>query len=154
MRAALDIKNAEIQTHQKFMDRADAHWQRIAELMRDQNISGNTDKEAFARLTLQSDIESRNFTTHADEQKALRKRLFDGQQAIGARLAELALNTSAMIPDAIISCRQELDLPIDPTEYRTLYAEQQNAAAEIVLTALRGARKLADGGTANTDAPK
>jgi hypothetical protein len=72
-------------------------------------------------------------------------------------MAELAVNTARLIPDALLSCRQELSLPIDPVEYRRLYEAQQEAARMIMSEAARRSRDLvaaADSISTDSNQPK
>jgi hypothetical protein len=142
LRAPLLIKKAAIDDHQKYIDRADAEIQRIVQLMKQHNISGNTDKAAFDRLVAQSTIEQNARKNHSDKQLALHRDMGLGQIALAERMAKLVADTASLIPDAIIFCRQELELPIDPVEYRNLYAEQQGAAKRVMTEAIRRGREM------------
>ena len=131
-----------MEDHQKYIDRADAELQRIVQLMKQHNISGNTDRAAFDRLVAQSEIEQKTRKGHSDKQLALHKEMALGQIALAERMGVLAVKIANLIPDAIISCRQELGLPIDQAEYRKLYAEQQEAALEMMREAARRGREF------------
>jgi hypothetical protein len=143
LRAPLLVHKAGLETHQEYIDRAETENQRIVQLMKQLNIEGNTDKAAFDRLNAQSAIEFQTLKTHSDKQAALRLEMFSGQMQLGDRMVEAIGKPAALIATALISCRQELELPIDPIEYRRLVDEQQNAAREALREALRSARKLA-----------
>jgi hypothetical protein len=145
LRSSLVVHKMGIETQQKFIDRADAEYQRIVQIMKQHNIAGSTDRAAFERLNAQSVVELQALKTHSDKQSVLRSQLFAGQMALGEKLAEALAKTAAVLPDALISCRHELEMPIDdPIEYRSLFEQQQSAAREIMLEAVRGTRKLAN----------
>lgn len=157
LRGPLVLKKIAIESHQKYIDRADAGLQRIDQLMKQHNISGNADQAAFERLVAQSKIEQNARKSHSDKQSALHKELALGQIALTERMAELAVNTARLIPDALLSCRQELSLPIDPVEYRRLYEAQQEAARMIMSEAARRSRDLvaaADSISTDSNQPK
>jgi hypothetical protein len=52
------------------------------------------------------------------------------------RLSELALKVSQFLPENLIVARNELDLPIDPVEYRRLYSEHRNRCSARCTTSL------------------
>jgi SAM-dependent MidA family methyltransferase len=142
IRSALLITKSGIADHQKYIDRADEEIQRIVQLMKQHNIAGSTDQAAFGRLVDQSKIEQDARKNHSEKQSTLRQKLFAGQMGLGEKLAELAIESSGLIPDALISCRQELELPIDAVEYRKLYEEQQEAARAMMREVVRRTRDL------------
>ena len=142
LRGPLVVKRTGMEDHQKYIDRADAELQRIVQLMKQHNISGNTDRAAFDRLVAQSEIEQKTRKGHSDKQLALHKEMALGQIALAETMGVLAVKIANLIPDAIISCRQELGLPIDQAEYRKLYAEQQEAALEMMREAARRGREF------------
>jgi signal transduction histidine kinase len=142
-RSPLIVHRLGVEDHQKYVDRADAEVERIVQLMRQHNISGSGDQAAFERLTAQSTIEQNTRKHHLDKQSTLRRALLLGQLALTERMAELAVNTAELIPDALICSRQELELPVsDPDAYRSIYSEQQQAARQTMLEAVRVARKM------------
>jgi hypothetical protein len=143
MRGALDLKKTGIEAHQKYMDRADAERWKLIDQMKQHNLSGSLDHAAFDRLKDQAEIEKQAFDTHSEQQKTLRQELFAGQMEMGEKSTDLAAKAAAQIPDVLIACREELELPIDADGYRTMFAEQQNAAREVTRQAVRSARKMA-----------
>jgi len=64
-------------------------------------------------------------------------------------LSELAQIVSKCMPETLIAARQELELPIDPVEYRRLYVEQQDAITQATREFLEKLRNQS--GTAKRD---
>jgi hypothetical protein len=143
LRSPLLVKKAAIETHQKFIDKAAAEIERLLQLMKQQNIAGNKDQAAFNRIMDQTKFEQDAHNYHSGKRSAIHKEMALGQMALVERMGELAVNAANLIPHAILSCRQELGLPIDnPDEYCRLYVEQQQAAKAIISEAACRGREL------------
>lgn len=128
LRVPLLIRKNGISLQQTFMDAALAEHRRLVLLMKEHNISGGTDRALLDRLNGQCAKEMDVFRKHAAEQAELFRLQNEGIIAIAQRLGELLGPVAATVPDAILSARRELDLPIDEAEYRRLFGEQQQAA--------------------------
>jgi hypothetical protein len=127
-RAPLMVRKHSIALCQTYMDAALAENRRLVQLMKELNISGNTDRAAMERLTRQGQQELEFFHARAKEQKELTDQNNVALFALIERLAELMGPITATIPDALISARRDLDLPLDEAGYRKSFAEQQQAA--------------------------
>ncbi len=142
LRGPLVARQRSIELLQTYMDAAITEHQRLVQLMKDHNISGSADGAPLQRLDLQCENELKLHKDHAEQKAALMKEQNAAQLNIAEKLTELMIKTSTLIPDTIISARQDLDLPIDQDEFRRLYAEQQKAAQDMLRDVVDRGRKL------------
>ena len=125
LRVPMAVRRQAIDAEQSIMDRSNAMQQQIVELMRQFNIAGKTDQDEWQRLNRQVEAEKATFSQHADKKAELWKEQLAELRRAFIRMNELAIRLTSLIPDAVIAARQEIELPIDPEEYRRLFAEQQ-----------------------------
>ena len=98
LRNPLVVKKMMMETHQTFIDRADAEVQRFLQLMKQHNIAGNTDRAAFDRLFAQYENEEniRARTTPTSACTSQGDGLL-GQIALAERMGEIAVK--GLVPD-------------------------------------------------------
>lgn len=152
LRTFLVVRLQSIEQQTKFMDRADAEQQQLLQLMKEHRLAGSADDEKLARINALFESEQQLYRSHADQRGVLLQKQNAEQQALAIRLGDLLVNVSALVPDALLSARDELALPIDHNEYRRLYAEQQNAARAALLDAVARAREMTEA-TATPSSP-
>jgi hypothetical protein len=124
-RIPLVARRTAIATEQSLIESALAEQQRFVQMMQQLNLSGSTDGAARERINVQFDIAQRNFRQHSEKHATLQREQISDQLSIAARQGELLPVVSQFIPETLISARKELELPIDPVEYRRLYEEVQ-----------------------------
>lgn len=126
-RSSLAVRQGAIATEHSLMDRAVAEHQKFVQMMQQINLSPVRDQAAMDRVQAQADFQMNDIKAHAAAQAALYEEQKQDQLSVAARLSELALEVARFMPDTLISARQELDLPIDPDEYKRLFTEQQES---------------------------
>jgi hypothetical protein len=117
-----------IAAHERLIDSALADQQRFVQMLQQLNLSGSTDVGLRERITAQFVNAQNTFNVHNEQRAELIRAQSADQLSVAARLTELLPVVSQFVPDALISARQELELPIDPVEYRRLLQETQQAA--------------------------
>jgi uncharacterized membrane-anchored protein YhcB (DUF1043 family) len=127
LRASLVARQQSIAVHGSLIDGTLAEKRHLVQLMRQHNLSGSTDQAAMDRLSAQFQNEEINFQTHFAAQATLMQAQAAEHLRIADRCAELSLQVAKTMPEALISARLELELPIDAAEYRGLVVEQQEA---------------------------
>jgi hypothetical protein len=133
LRLPLMNRKHAIGLEQMYMDAAMGEHRRLVQLMKEHNLSGNADRAALERLNSQCKSELEVFQTHANQQAALWQEQNANIFALGKTLAQLLGPIATTTPEALLAARRELDLPLDETAYRRLFAEQQQAARAILL---------------------
>src|SRR6516165_5048463 len=128
LRLPLTIRAEQAKGHQGVADRALADLTRTNELMKQFNISGQTDQAAWARIVRQSEGEKKIMQQHIQIAHELRTTNALEQLAMAKRASDLSIETARCFPDALLAARAELDLPIDGPTYRALFAMQQGYA--------------------------
>jgi len=125
LRVPILIRANQAKSHQAIADRAFADLTRTNELMKQFNISGQTDQGAWARLVRQSEAEQKLMQEHIEKANGFRSANMVAQQAMGKRSSGLSVQLARCFPDALLSARKELGLPIDEAAYRELFATQE-----------------------------
>jgi paraquat-inducible protein B len=120
----------EIKVQKDLIDKTLAAQDRFLQLMVQVNLSSNNDPGALQRLNMQFANEQTNFQTHSTALRALEREQALDQLAVVARLNDLSGNVAQSMPDALISAREELGLPIHAETYRALLAEQQQVVQD------------------------
>lgn len=131
-RMSLAIRRGAIATEQSLIDRAAAEHQKFVQMMQQINLSTLPDPTAMERVKAQADIQMNNMQVHAARQATLHQEQTADYLSVTERLAELSLEVARFMPATLVSARQELDLPIDPDEYKRLFAEQQEGAQRAI----------------------
>lgn len=132
-RVPLIIRKNAIELEQTYIDAALTEHRRLVQLMKEYNLSGSSDRAPLERLDRQCKNELEVFQSHVDKQAAHWQEQRAAVYALVKKLAELMGPISAAIPDAMLSARRDLDLPIDEAAYRTRFAGQQKAAQAAML---------------------
>jgi hypothetical protein len=132
LRVPMAVRRQAIDAEQSLMDRSNAMQQQIVELMRQFNIAGKTDQDEWQRLNRQVEAEKATFSQHADKKAELWTEQLAELRRAFIRMNELAIRLTSLIPDAVIAARQEIELPIDPEEYRRLFAEQNQVVQRVM----------------------
>jgi hypothetical protein len=140
LRGPLVNRQRAIDQEQAFMDAAIAEHQQIVQLMKEHNISGSADTARPDRLKLQGGNIMIRHKTHSETQAALWQEQIAAQLNIAEKLTEILARTTPLIPSALLSARQDVDLPINEYTYRRLYDEQQEAALSMMRGILQRAR--------------
>jgi hypothetical protein len=133
LRTALLIRKHSIGLAQTYMDASMAEHRRLIQLMKELNIAGNSDRDAMDRLKRQAQHELEFFNTQAKKQAEMAEQQNVDVFALIRRLSELMGPISATIPDALVSARRELDLPLDEAAFRQMFAQQLQAAQSATL---------------------
>jgi hypothetical protein len=136
LRMPITYKDFEAKGYQGMGDRTALETTRTNELMKQFNISGQTDKAAWDRLVQMSEAEQRLMRQQYARAAELRAANLLAQQSMALRASELSAECAALNPDAVLAARRELGLPIDEAVYRQRFAEQaaeaRAAAAEFI----------------------
>ena len=93
-----------------------------------------------------------NVNVHSAKQAALHREQAADSLSVAERTSELSLGVARLMPETLVSARQELDLPIDPDEYKRRFAEQQESAQRAIKEFVDRLRKAGDPRTMG-DAP-
>jgi hypothetical protein len=125
LRLPLAIREQQAKGHQGSAERAFADLNRTNELMKQFNLSGQTDQAAWARLVHQSEGEQKILQEHLGIMNQLRTDNMLAQQAMGRRASDLGIELARCFPDALLAARTELGLAIDDATYRELFAKQE-----------------------------
>jgi len=126
-RMTLTIRKNAIATQQSLMDRSMAAQHSLVELMREQNLSGNQDRSAMDRIGRQFEIEKNSYAGFAAKHKELNLVQASELLRIAEKLKDVSVAIAGLMPTPLLAARQELDLPIDASEFRRLYGAQQEA---------------------------
>lgn len=140
MRLPIDARRQTIATEKALMDRSNAEQQQSIELMKQFNLAGDTDKAAWQRIQRQFESERTAHERHANNLTELWCQQNDDIRRSVARMTELALKVTLLIPEAVIAVREEIELPIDPVEYRKLFSDQQETVKRTVAEFLQRTR--------------
>lgn len=84
------------------------------------------------RLKALIDIAQGAHKTHSDRRAQLVREQSAAQLALLGRLVATGDQTAKLLPDVLLAARVDLDLTIDATEYRRLFAEQHEAMVAAV----------------------
>lgn len=125
LRIPLSAQQHAAKVNQGVADRAHADLQRTNELMKQFNLSGQTDQDAWQRLVRQSKGEQEMMQQYNASANALRAENMLAAKAMAQRATQLALEVARKFPEAVLAARSELGLPIDPAGYRQLFAQQE-----------------------------
>jgi hypothetical protein len=131
-RSSLAIRRGAIATEQALIDRALAEHRRFVQMMQQINLSAIPDGPAMERVKAQPEIQMNEMKVHVAKQAELHREQTAEHLSVTARLSDLSLEIARFMPDTLISARQELDLPIDPDEYKRLFAEQQDGVQRAI----------------------
>jgi hypothetical protein len=131
LRLPIALRANQAKLHRSIADKAAADLVRTTELMKQFNLSGQTDRAAWDRLVRQSDSERKIMQEYAAKAAELLGANTAASHAMGTRAAELAVEVGRYFPDAVIAARNELSLPIDEATYRQLLAQQEAAAVKV-----------------------
>lgn len=148
-RTPIMIRRAAIATHQHLIDSALADQQRFVQMLQQLNLAGSTDAGARERINAQFAAAQNTFTEHADKQAALNREQIADQLSLTARLTELMPVVTEFIPETLVAARKELELPLDPVEYRRLFQETQQEAQRALYDLIQQLRRQ----TGATDRP-
>jgi hypothetical protein len=125
LRMPLATREYAAKANQGVADRANGDLLRTNELMKQFNLSGQTDQAAWARLVRQSEAEQKMVRDYNSAASTLRAQNMLGIQAMARRATELAIEVARKFPDAVLAARAELGLPIDPAAYQQLFMQQE-----------------------------
>lgn len=125
LRVPLSTRQHSAAAHQAIANRADADLVRTNELMKQFNLSGQTDKAAWDRLVRQSQAEQKMVQDYNTAANKLRAENVVGIKAMAQRSTRLSLEVGRKFPEAVLAARSELGLSIDPAAYQQLFAQQE-----------------------------
>lgn len=149
-RSSLAVRQGPIATEQTLIDRALAEHRKFLQMMQQINLSGVRDDAAMQRVNAQADIQMSSARTHSEKQAALHGEQTADQLSATARLGELELEVARFMPETLIAARRELDLPIDPDEYKRLFGEQQESVQRAMREFIDRLRKPPPGSSGNS----
>lgn len=125
LRVPLSTRQHAAAAHQGVANRADADLVRTNELMKQFNLSGQTDQAAWGRLVRQSQAEQKMVQDYNAAANKLRAENMLGVAAMARRATQLSVEVARKFPEAVLAARSELGLSIDPAAYRQLFAQQE-----------------------------
>lgn len=131
LRIPLVKRNQQAIAHQAVADKANADLARTTELMKQFNLSGQTDSAAWDRLVRQSKRESELMHEETRKSKELRDANMAATLDLALRMRDLGAGVASLFPDVLLAARAELDLPIDAAEYRQLMDDQLARAVSV-----------------------
>jgi hypothetical protein len=132
LRAPMAVRQKAITQQQTFADKAHSDRMEMIQLMKQYNLSGNRDADAWTRLQGVAEIENKTFQTHATQVVELQTEQAVAHVQLAERCMELSLAVAERLPEALLAARRELELPINETEYRREVTAQQEATARVM----------------------
>lgn len=110
-----------IEIKEKQRDKSHAEVERYISIMKNLNLQGNTDKGLWNTINRSIDYENGQIDNYSKELESL----WEIQNREHLEYAQKGMNTffevSALLPDAVLAVRKELDLEISPSEYLEIY---------------------------------
>jgi hypothetical protein len=125
LRIPLSTRQYAANANQGVADRANADLLRTNELMKQFNLSGQTDQAAWARLVRQSEAEQKMAQDYNTAANTLRAQNMLEIQTMARRATQLSVEVARKFPEAVLAARLELGLPIDPAAYQQLFMQQE-----------------------------
>jgi hypothetical protein len=139
-RAPLMIRKADIAHQQTFIDAALAERKRFTAMMQQLNLDRVSDPVRWEPVNAQSKIATEAHQSHIAAMGELWRLQLEGIFDIVRHSLALADKVTRLLPPAILAVRSEMDLPLDPEWYASLWNEQLanvKAVTERLLQSLR-----------------
>lgn len=122
-RLPLLVRKNQIELLGKFIDKSNTEQERFINVMRQLNLEGNTDQQAWTIVNDNFKLEQQKNTENMEERQALT----DRQQHDILEFLKLSFDrfctVSKLVPPAIFAVREELDLPLDREAYSKMFDE-------------------------------
>ena len=139
-RGPLMIRKADIAHQQTFIDVALAERKRFTAVMQQLNLDGVTDQSKRERILAQSRIATEAHESHIAAMGELWRLQLEGIFDIVRHSLALVDRVTRLLPPAILAVRSEMELPLAPHWYASLWIEQLanvRAVTERLLASLR-----------------
>lgn len=131
-RKTLDGRSIDLNVCQQGIERYLAQQAQAAELMKEYNLSGNTDIHAFERLQRYFDHASAELNRLFDERDQLQKALDSATSDFMRSIIPLRENLAPLIVKSTVAIRSELGFPIDEAKMLRMSADS-TAKAKIAI---------------------
>jgi hypothetical protein len=139
LRLPLMIRKAAIDLEGTFVDTALAERKRFTAMMQQLNLDRVTDPAKWEPIRAQSNLAAETYASHAATKDALGREQVKGVFAIVRHSLVLAEKLGRLFPPALLAVRSEMDMPLDPEWYTSLWSEQlenMQIATEKFLTSI------------------
>jgi hypothetical protein len=123
-RAPLMIRKCAIDLEGTFVDAALAERKRFTAMMQQLNLDRVTDPAKWDPIRRQSELAAKTYASHAAIKDELWRAQVEGIFAIVRHSLALTDKLVRLLPPAILAVRSEMDLPLDPDWYASLFSEQ------------------------------
>ena len=123
-RVPLTIRKSAIDLESAFMDTAMAERKRFTAMMQQLNLDGVRDDAKWEPIKRQSVIATETYNAHAQSRQTLWSEQLKDTFALAQFAFAVAERVIPLLYPAILSVRSEMDAPLDPEWYATLWAEQ------------------------------
>jgi heme exporter protein D len=123
-RMPLAIRQAAINLESTFMDTALAERKRFTAMMQQLNLEGVRDAAKWDPIKRQSDLAADTYRSHAETRQVLWNEQVKDTLALAARSIAVAEQAIPLLPPAILAVRKEMDAPLDPEWYASLWDRQ------------------------------
>lgn len=130
-RAILIYRKNEIEEFSQLITRSTQEEERIIEVMRQQNIEGNTDERLWKVLNDNIEFERAQRNNHQQRIQELQAIQNPAHLQFAEYCFAEALKVAELLPAAILAIRKELDLPLDEKQYLDMCKENVQKAREV-----------------------
>lgn len=124
MRVPLMIRKAAIDLEGTFVDAALAERKRFAAMMQQLNLDQETDSAKWDPIHRQSEIAAETYRSHALRKQELWREQVDGIFVIVRHSLSLVDKLVRLLPAAILAVRTEMEMPLEPEWYASLWSDQ------------------------------
>jgi len=138
MQARLKVLSDQIQAFGKERDR-------MVELMRQLNFDGNREEHRWAFVNNTFEFERKRVADCIAEQQALEAKLKGEWVTFAAECFDTVKRLSLLVPAAVRAVREELEMPLNYTEYKTEYEANIVRHHEMLSEFLSSLQKPAEG---------
>jgi hypothetical protein len=140
-RAELLAANGKAKSVRTFIDQASQQMAKHIEELKQMNLEGVPDAARWQRVNEQYQLEN-NRRNQLNEQLVQAAREYEFVQVkLSERMSAHNLRLAALIPEALLAARAELELHIDGGEVRVLFKAQQEAVTAMMARNIRDRRQ-------------
>lgn len=121
VRASLTMRKIDIDIAAKSRDQYQSEVERYISVMKSMDLAGNSDEAAWDSVNRSFEFEVEQRDKHNEELNELWSSQTKEQIQLSRKCSDKFFEISRMLPELIISVRNEIDLPIDSDSYTKIY---------------------------------